>query len=243
MGWRIRMVLTMKTETLLTRLGLWEALQGFPALLAASIGSVALSGFLTPRMARLFAPVALNVLYVVGVGLGLLLGLIGHFAGGLWDRAVFEAHYGPRGRWRDAVQNPLLVFPPGAALTRHRSQAAQALLRRPNTDGEIYREAVKVARRQVERWQRIEHPLILSQFLRGFLWPCLFASLLASCAAAVSPLLGAATEVRRFLLEGAGYFGLTLLLLIPYSHLRVEHMVRLYQDVAAHRRKRKPERR
>jgi hypothetical protein len=36
---------------------------------------------------------------------------------------------------------------------------------------------------------------------------------------------------------------LALLLLVPYSHLRVEHMIRLYQDVSAHPAKRKPERR
>ncbi len=232
-----------KTETLLTRLGLWGTLQGFPALVATIIGSVALLVSLTPPVARLFASLAMNVIHVFAVGAGLLLGLIGHFAGDLWDRAVFEAYYGPQGRWRDAVQSPLLVFPPGAALTRHRTQAAQTLPRKLDMDGEIYREAAKVARRQVERWQRIEHPLILSQFIRGFLWPCLFVSLLASCAAAISPFLGGATEVRWFLLAGAGYFVLALMLLIPYSHLRVEHMVRLYQDVAAHRRKRKTERR
>ncbi len=240
---QMRPVLMTKTETLLTRLRLWGALQGFPALAAAIIGSVALLVSLTPLFARLFATVAINVLYVVAVGLGLLLGLIGHFAGDLWDRVVFEAYYGPRGWWRDSVQSPLLVFPPGALLTRERTQATQALPRKLEKHEEIYREAVKVARRQLERWQRIEHPLILSQFVRGFVSPCLFVFLLAFCAAAVSPFFGTAREVRSFLRAGASCLVLTLLLLIPYAHLRVEHMIRLYQDVAEHRRKRKPERR
>jgi len=239
----MRPALMTKTEALLTRLRLWGALQGFPALMAAITGSVALLVSLTPLFARLFPSVAINVLYVVTVGLGVLLGLIGHVAGDLWDRVVFEVCYGPQGWWHDSVQRPLLVFPPGAALTRERAQATRVLSRTPQPQGELYREAVKVAKRQLERWQRIVHPLVLSQFVRGFLWPCLFVSLLASCAAAVSPLFGTATVVRSFLLAGASCLVLTLLLLIPYAHLRVEHMIRLYQDVAEHRRKRKPERR
>ena len=239
----MRPALMTKTEALLSRLRLWGALQGFPALMATITGSVALLVSITPLFARLFATVAINVLYVVAVGLGLLLGLIGHFAGDFWDHVVFEACYGPQGWWRDSVQRPLLVFPPGAALTRDMARADQVLSRKPQPQGELYREAVKVARRQMERWQRIVHPLILSQFVRGFLWPCFFMSLLASCFAAVSPFIGTSTEVRSFLLAGASCLVLTLLLLIPYAHLRVEHMIRLCQDVAEHRRKRKPERR
>jgi hypothetical protein len=241
--WQMRLVLMTKTETLLTRLGLWGALQGFPALVAAIIGSVALLISLTPPFARLFTSVTISVFYVVAVGLGLLLGLIGHYAGDFWDRVVFEAYYGPRGWWRDSIHSPLLVFPPGAGLTRERTQTTQALSRKPQIHGEIYREAVKVARRQLERWQQIVHPLILSQFVRGFLWPCLFVSLLAFCAAAVFPFFGTTTEVQSFLLAGASCLVLTLLFLIPYTHLRVEHMIRLYQNVTEHRRKRKPERR
>jgi hypothetical protein len=241
--WRMHPALTAKTESLLTRLGLWGALQGFPALVAAIVGSVALLVTLAPLFARLFPTIAINVLYVVAVGLGLLLGLIGHFAGDVWDRIIFEAYYGPGGWWRNSVQSPLLVFPPGALLTRERTQATQALSRKLQTHGEIYREAVKVARRQLERWQRIEHPLILSQFVRGFVSPSLFVFLLAFCSGAVSPFFGTAKEVRSFLLVGASCLVLTLLLLIPYAHLRVEHMIRLYQDVAEHHRKRKPERR
>jgi len=235
--------LTTRAEKLLTWLGMWGAMRGVAPLSAALIASVVLLESLTPPVARLLSAVPVNVIHVFAVGIGLLLGLIGYFAGEFWDRVVFEACYGPQGRWLDSARRPLLVFPAGSALKRHRNQAVQALPRKPETGEGIYREAAKVARRQVERWERIEQPLILSRFVRGFLWPCLFVACLASSAAAVFPLFGAATEAPRLLAAGGGCLGLTLLLLVPYSHLRVEHMIRLYQDVAAHAGKRKPERR
>jgi hypothetical protein len=234
--------LTTKAEKLLTRLGLWGALRGFFPLPAALIASVVFLESLTPPIARLSPAVPLNLIHLFAVGIGLLLGLIGYFAGDFWDRVVFEAFYGPQGEFLAAARRPLL-FPAGSTLNHLRSQAAQALPRRPDSEGDIYREAVKVARRQAERWERIEHPLILSRFVRALLWPCLSAAFLASCAAAISPLAAAGTVAPRLLEAGGAYLVLALLLLVPYSHLRVEHMIRLYQDVSAHPAKRKPERR
>lgn len=242
-GWQMGLNLTTRAEKLLTWLGMWGAMRGFLALPAALIASVALVESLTPPLTRLLSAVPVSVIHVFAVGIGLLLGLLGYFAGEFWDRVVFEACYGPQGWWLDSAQRPLLIFPVGSALKRHRNQAVQALPRKPDTGEGIYREAAKVARRQVERWERIEHPLILARFVRGFLWPCLFVACLACCAAAILPFVGAATEAPRLLAAGGGCLGLTLLLLVPYSHLRVEHMTRLYQDVAAHAGKRKPERR
>jgi hypothetical protein len=237
--------LTSRIEKLLTRLGMWGTVQG-SSLVAALILSVALLESLAPSVVRLLSPGPVNSVHVFAVGIGLLVGMIGYFAGDVWDRVVFEAWYGPQGKWLDAVHRPFLVFPSGSALKRARAQAAQALPRKPDTpDTEkgVYREAVKIARRQAERWERIEHPLILSRFLRGLLWPCLFVACLVFCSAAILPGVGAATKAPPFLLAGGGCLALTFLCLVPYSHLRVEHMLRLYQDVAAHHTKKKPERR
>ena len=237
--------LTSRTEKLLTRLGMWGAVRG-SSLVVALILSVALLESLAPSVVRLLSPESGNVVHVFAVGIGLLLGMIGYFAGDIWDRVVFEACYGPRGKWLDAVRRPFLVFPSGSALKQARAQAAQALPRKPDTpDTEkwVYRDAVKIARRQTERWERIEHPLILSRFLRGLLWPCLSVASLVLCSAAILPGVGAATEAPRFLLAGGACLALTFLCLVPYSHLRVEHMLRLYQDVATHHTKKKPERR
>jgi len=234
--------LTTKTETLLTWLGMWGAMRGFFPLTAAIVVSVALLESLTPPVVRLFSGVPVNLVHVFAVGIGLLLGLVGHFAGDSWD-LLFETFYGPQGKWLETSRNPFLVFPSGPTLRRHRDQAAQALPRKPDAEKEVYREAVKVAKRQAERWEGIERPLILSRFMRSVLWPCLFAAILATCGAAILPLFGAAIEVPRFLATAGGSLVLALSLLVPYSHLRFEYMVRLYRDVAGHSPKRKAERR
>jgi hypothetical protein len=240
-GWHMGLDLTTKTEKLLTWLGMWGAMRGFCPLTAAIVVSVALLESLTPPVARLFSSVPVNLIHVFAVGIGLLLGVIGYFAGDSWD-LLFEMFYGPKGKWIERARGPLVVFPAGFALKRHRSQAAQALPRKPDTADGIYREAVKLAKRQVERWEGIERPLILSRFMRGFLWPCAFATILALGGAAIFPLVGVATAAPRFLATVGGCFVLALVCLVPYSHLRVEHMIRLYQDVAGHVVKKKLDR-
>jgi len=231
-----------RIERLLTWLGLWGAMRGFLPVTCAILVSVAFLESLTAPVAQFFSSVPLRLIHVFAVGIGLLLGLVGYFAGDSWD-LLFEMFYGPKGRWLDAAKRPLLVFPPGTTLKRLRNQAVPALPRRPDTDDEVYREAVKLARRQVERWEGIERPLTLSRFMRGLLWPCLFAAILALCGAGISPIADAASEAARLLGTAGGCLVATLACLVPYSHLRVEHMVRLYEDVAGHASKKRPERR
>jgi predicted lysophospholipase L1 biosynthesis ABC-type transport system permease subunit len=103
---------------------------------------------------------------------------------------------------------------------------------------------MKVAQRQQERWERIEHLLILGQLVRGLLWSGVFAAVLAVIAAVLAAPLGAGAAGPMLLAAGAAYAVLTLLVLVPYTRLRVEFLLRLYQDVAAHPAhppKRKPE--
>ena len=196
---------------------------------------------LTPPVVRFFPEVPINLIQVFSVGIGLLLGLVGYFAGDSWDM-LFEMFYGPQGRWLDTTGRPLLVFPPGTTLRRTRVQAAQVLPRKLDTRDDIYREAVKVAKRQVERWGGIEHPLILSRCMRALLWSCLFPAVLALAGAGIFPLLGETGETFHLLATAGGGFLLTLACLVPFSRLRLDHMVRLYQDVAGHAPKKKAER-
>ena len=234
--------LTTRIEKLLTWLGLWGAMRGFCPLAAAIALSVALLESLTPPVARLFPSVPANLIHVFAVGTGILLGLIGYFAGDSWD-LLFETLYGSKGKWREAEYRPFVVLPPGATLTRHRRQVPQTLSRKPDAGEDLYREAVKVARRQAERWERIERPLILSRCMRGCLWPSVFVAILGGGAAAVLPFLGVAPEAPRFLATAGICVALAAVLLVPYSALRVEHMIRLYQDVANHASRKKSERR
>jgi hypothetical protein len=217
-------------------------MRGFFPLAAAIALSVALLEILTPPVARLFPSVPGNLIHVFAVGTGILLGLIGYFAGDSWD-LLFETLYGPNGKWRETEHRPLLVLPPGATLARHRRHVSPALSRKPDAGEKVYREAVKVARRQVERWERIERPLILSRCMRSLLWPSVFVAILGGGAAVILPLLGAAPAAPRFLATAGVCVALAAMCLVPYSALRAEHMIRLYQDVADHAPRKKLERR
>ena len=230
------------TERLLTRLGLWGGMRSGIPLVAALVVSVALLESFAPPATRLLPAVRPNLLHLFAIGIGLLLGLIGYYAGEFWDRVAFEAYYGPRGRWQDATGAPLLLFPAGAALKRHRVQAAQALARHPGSEEGAYLEAAKVARRQAERWERIEHPLILSRCLRSLLWPCLIAAALAFGGAVAFSLLGGRPEVSRLVMIAGASLALWLLSVAPYAHLRVAHMIRLYEDIVRHAPKKKGDR-
>jgi hypothetical protein len=230
------------TERLLTRLGLWGGMRSGIPLVAALAIAVLLCESLVPPVAGLHPAVRSNVLHLFAIGFGLLLGLTGIYAGEFWDRVVFEATYGARGRWRDAANPPLLVLPPGAPLTRQRALALQALPRHPASDEEGYREAVKIARRQAERWERIEHPLILSRGFRGLLWPCLIAAGLAFPGSVLLSILGGRPEVTRLLATAALSFSLWCLCAAPYARLRVTHMMRLYEDIVRHAPKKKGDR-
>lgn len=233
--------LTTKTEKLLTWLGMWGAMRGPVPLTSAIVVSIVLLEFLTPPAIRFFSAVPVNFIHVVAVGIGLLLGLVGYFAGDSWD-LLFETFYGPKGKWADTASRPFLAFPPGDPLTRQRNLAVQSLPRKPGSGEDVYREAVKIARRQVERWDGIEHPQVLSRFFRALLWPFLFAALLALCGAAIFPLVGAAAEAPRLLAIAAGCLALMLACLVPYSRRRAEHMIRLYRDVAVHAPRKKADR-
>ncbi len=225
---------TTHVEKVLTGLGAWGALRVGAALVTAVFSSIFLLELLTPSLARLLPGVPPNHLHFFVIGIGLLFGVIGHFIADLWDRVVFARWYGPGGSWLDTTQPPLFVFPAGAELKRLRALAVHALPKKPASDERIDREVVKVAQRQLERWERIERPLILGQLVRGLLWPSLFAAVLALAAAVLASPLGAATAGPSLLVVGAAYIVLTLLVLVHYTRLRVEFLLRLYQDVIAH---------
>lgn len=225
---------TTRVEALLTWLGMWGPLRAASALAAAILVSILLLELLTPSAARFFPRASPGNIHFFAVGIGILLGLVGHFLADQWDRRLFEWLYGPQGRWGTASQRPMGVFPAGDALARAREHAVQALPKKPERPERIEREVAKIARRQAERWERIERPMILAGCVRGLLWPALFAAAVAGCGALAAPVVGAAEEGLRMLLVGLGCLGLGAIALVPYSRLRAEYLLRLYGDVAAH---------
>jgi len=230
---------TTKLEKALTWLGMWGATRLFAPIVVPLVGSILLLESLVPSAADLFPGAPLRIIHVVVVGSGLLLGLLGHFAAEFWDRVFFEAWYGPRGKWLDSASKPFHLFASGGALKSVRNQAAHHLAPKTDLANGIYREAVKIARRQVERWERVGHPLILSWAFRGLLWPNLVVAVLAFIAGIGSWLSGSVEEVPRLLAVAAACLILQLLLLACYIHFRMDHMLRLYHDVASHHAKRK----
>lgn len=240
-GWQMSVTNPTRLERLLTWLGLWGALRTFVPLLLAQLVAIGLFESLLPSASRLFPRAPLNFLHFMAVGAGLLCGLLGHFAGEFWDRVLFEGGYGLRGRWRDATTRPLGILPPGGELNQARAQAAQTPSLKDAGEG-IYWEAVKLARRQAERWERIEQPLLLSRIVRSLLCPILAVAGLAALAA-LAAAAGPREETPRLLAVAGSALLLGVLLLAPYTRFRLTHMLRLYQDVAAHQSRRKSDRR
>ena len=225
-------------ERLLSWLGVWGAMRAGAVLLTPFFASILLCELLAPSVARVLPLDNSTVVYFFSLCAGLLLGLIGFYAAPFWDRAVFARWYGVEGRWRNTTRLPLGLFPPGAPLHEARGLLLQAMERKPETPAEIDREAVKIARRQAERWERIEHPLILADSVRGLLWPCAVAAGLGVVGAAFSAILGS-TETGRLLGIAAGFAAVCCLLLVPYCWLRFEYLARLYHDITAHAPKKK----
>jgi len=228
---------TTKAETFVTRLGMWGAVRSLCPLAAAILGSIALLETLAPSAARLFPALPSSTLHFFAVTIGLLLGLVAHYGAEFWDRVAFPAWYGMHGRWLAPRRPPLPFFPTGEELKRAREEALQFLPRKPGTD-DPDREAVKLARRQAERWARIERPALLAGVVRGLLWPALFVAALAAAAALAAGLAGQ-REALRLLAVAAGGGVLALLLLGPYTHLRLEYLTRLYRDVTGHAHKKR----
>jgi len=222
---------TSKLQAALTSLGLWKAIQGYPALLILIMVSVALLELIAPQ-ALLFLPSFFaSAVHWFLVIIGTLLGLIGYFAGDFWDSRFFDPRYGLRGKWLHSQTRPFDIFPAGSDLKQYRDKAIQALFGEEHSGEGIYREAKKVAVKQAKKWDYIEQPLILSKFVRGFIWPC-FLIAVASILGAIGALFfGWTLKPTVLIITGVVVSCFGVLLFIPYFQLRVEHMIRLYEYV------------
>lgn len=164
--------------------------------------------------------------------LGVLLSLIGYYAGNFWDSSMFDPIYGKDGRWIAKETRTYHLFPAGADLDRYRQEAVTAIFSPQHSGTGIYREAESRARSNPSQWAEIEPPLILSKFIRSYIWPC--ASL-----AAILLVYGLWVFIMDFrhlhlkvLAAGLLLAIFSVLLFVPYFNLRVEHMIRLYQWAA-----------
>jgi hypothetical protein len=211
-------------ENILNRLGLWKAVRGVPALAAIVVIFVAVS-YVALRGTSTLLGLDRPELYLMTVVIGTVLALIGYFLGNFWDDKVFDPLYGLAGRWLNRETRPLSVFPAGDDLRRARLSAIAKLLPNEPQGKGIYRRAVETARTSKAKWEIIEQPLILSKFLRAFIWPSGLASLALIA-------FGFWQRNPFSLYLGVLLGVLFVLLFVPYINLRVEHMVQLYRHAS-----------
>jgi hypothetical protein len=108
--------------------------------------------------------------------LAALLGVIIMYAAGdYWDRTVFNPRYGPRGRLVGKKTRLLL----DATDLDNIRRAAAAKLPDVNreTQAGVYA-AAEALLRDKGRWSEVEGPLVISKFVRSFIWPFLVAGLI-----------------------------------------------------------------
>jgi hypothetical protein len=216
-------------EAVLGRLGLSKAVHAVPALPAVLIICVVVSYVSLPAIS-IFSGLQKPVLYLLIVVVGTVMALIGYFLGNFWDDRVFDPLYGLSGRWVDRETRPLSVFPAGDDLRRARGNAIRILLPdKPQGQG-IYRKASEIARDKAN-WEIIEQPLILSKFLRAFIWPSALGSVFLIALGLWQTSVG--DKGGAFSLGMGALLGVVFVLLfVPCINLRVEHMVRLYEHAA-----------
>lgn len=219
----------LKIEDTLNRLGLWKAARGTPALAGVVVVFVTVSYFALRTVADF--SVAGPELYLITVVAGTVLAMIGYYAGDFWDGMVFDRLYSPSGRWINRDTRPFHVFPAGDDLRRARANAVAKFLPGSPDGGGVYRKAKDAVQRSKAKWEVVEQPLILSKFLRAFIWPAGLASLALVSFGIRQKILNderANSSLGLGALTGAIFF----LTFVPYLSLRVEHMLRLYESAS-----------
>jgi len=217
-----------KLEQALDSLGLWKAVNGFPALLVPIVLAFAILEVLAMQLG-LHAGGAFLAVHLSIVLVATLVGLIGYFGGNFWDSIFFGPRYGLEGKWIHTSRRPYHLFPAGEDLAHARQEAINASFATRAGGRGVYRNAKSFVQEETDKWDWVEKPLILSKFVRTFIWPAFLIFVVCVISITGIILFDLRGNVGVFLAVGALSFIFALLLFIPYFDLRVEHMVRLYE--------------
>ncbi len=220
------MTLSRAVEWTLTTLRLWRLLEGLPGAVLVMVVCAAALEAVFAGMPGDFTDLPLGAARGPMLGVGALLGLLGYLCGDIWDVAVFDHLYSLSGRWLRR-RRPLLVFPRGAELKKQRARATRRLPLRFVGEN-VYRRAERVVRAEPGHWSEVRRPLIMSRFVRSFILPSLAVSIGCVAGIAGERVLRWSVDPDWLARTAASAFGLALVLFIAYSHLRVEHLTRLY---------------
>lgn len=217
-----------KLEHVLNSLGLWKAINGFPALLVPIVLAFAILEVLAMHLG-IRAGVAYGAIHLSIVLVATLIGLIGYFGGNFWDSIFFDPRYGPGGKWIGTTRRPYHLFPAGEDLAHARQEAINASFATRADGGGVYRNAMSFIQMETDKWEWVEKPLILSKFVRTFIWPAFLIFIVCVISITGIILFDLSGNVGVFLAVGALSLIFAFLLFIPYIDLRLEHMVRLYE--------------
>jgi hypothetical protein len=224
-----------KIDGFLKWTGLFRAAKGTPSLLAAILASiVALECILIPF------PTEYRVLLQPGLLiLGVVVGVISVKAGDFWDRKVFNPRYGLKGAWLERC--PWALFPPGSDLRYYRNLAIDKLKPSgaidPETGERVYRESKKIVQRSPKRWDWVDEPTALSKFARNFILPAFVTAFVSFGILVWNMLSGNYRAAMLALLASLVFLIIGFALFIPYFSFRIEHMIRLYDEIASPRKK------
>ncbi len=185
-----------------------------------------------PRSGNILEAIPAVSFHVLAGCLAALLGVVVYSFGDVWDKKWFDKRYGPEGDW--TTKAPLL-FPSPANMVEARQKAAKKLLTgdAQNTQEGVYAEAAELVRTR-GRWDEVLAAVVISKFVRSFIWPSFVAAFVLSMLTvsdwAASYYAGvAATEARgTALLAGCALF-VGAASFPPYAKFRVKHMKQLYR--------------
>jgi hypothetical protein len=187
----------------------------FAALEAIPLAGTPLAGMPSPS------------LHLLAACLGALIGVVLYSGGDYWDRKMFDPRYGPGGK---SIAREPKFFPSAKDLAANRKAAAALQLpgvTRETQEG-VYPAAADFVR-EAGRWSDVQGPLVISKFVRSFIWPSLFAAAILALLAVLA-LFG--SDYDRAVAAGAlamACAAIGVASFVPYFQFRVKHMTRLYR--------------
>jgi hypothetical protein len=170
-----------------------------------------------------------------------LVGTILYSIGDFWDEMFFDKLYSVRypnaekhdyktqheGKWLRREDRPLGVYPAGVQLRDARKKFIESDESLSKDGFGIYR-AAKRKLQEADLWEHVEAPILISKFIRSFIWPFV---LIAICSGSFYLWSLITTSDLMHPSIFGFFFGMCIALLatVPYCRFRVEHMLSLYE--------------
>jgi len=208
---------------------LTSAIDETPALLVPILVAFAALEAI-PRAGTFLEAIPAPSFHVLAGCLAALLGVILYAWGDFWDRKWFDPRYKPGGSWTKSAPPP---FPSAENLVRLRQAAAKALLvgEHQQTLSGVYLEAEELVRSR-GRWRDVQGAIVISKFVRSFIWPSLLGCLGLLAVALVKYFTASLDQALLPGLLSACSLFVVASSFSAYAKFRVKHMEQLYHLAA-----------